>query len=94
MVQLKDAVTAALRFVSDVFSEESPQNLRLEEVELAKGGHEWRVTVGFDRQVERRGPTAAVLQTLQGPQFERVYKVVRVDAGSGEPKAIVMRADA
>jgi hypothetical protein len=86
MITVKDAVQKALAYTQEIYAPEQLQNLRFEEVE--KTGDDWRVTIGFDREQARPpGPFAQFAL----PQYRREYKVVEIDANSGEVKALKMR---
>jgi len=60
------------------------QDIRLEEVELSEDGKFWFVTLGFDRPVD------APLAILQN-QIQREYKQFKIDAVTGEVKAMKIR---
>lgn len=94
-VTIKEAVAQAKQFLIDL-GEEPLNNMRLEEIERDREEGTWRVTLGYDRDVEPpRDPLAmsgalAGLARLSKP-IVRIYKVVTVDAQSGEALAMKMR---
>ena len=92
MTDLKQAVTNAIKHTSEVFASEAPKNVRLEEVQRTK--REWLITVGFDRRVTPLNHVQIWMETQQGVTYERTYKVVVIDANSGEPTAIKIREHA
>lgn len=81
-MDVKQAVKIAKDYVREVFSDDEPANIALEEVEFADTRDEWRVTIGFSRPWER--PNQA-LKALLGPidfnddrPRKRVMKVVTI----------------
>lgn len=93
-VDVKEAVRAAKAFVADVLAPETVTNIGLEEVRFDED--QWMVTVGFSRPWDypKKNPTAydAIL-TLPEPEAvpERKYKVVKVDAITGEFREMALR---
>lgn len=79
-IGVKDAVTNAMRFVGDMYEGQGVQDLLLEEVEMAQGGDEWLVTIGFSLK-----KTDSIIKPIANTKAQRKYKVVKVDAYSGEP---------
>jgi hypothetical protein len=74
-MELKDAVARAKAYVADLFSDESIQNIGLEEVERDDARGVWHITVGFDRG-RRQFPD---LYKVIGQEYlNRVYKIVSV----------------
>lgn len=81
-MNVKEAVIRAKKYVSELFEDESPRNLGLEEVELDHSANEWIVTVGFSRPWDE--PKGALAALANSPITRRVYKVVRISDGTGE----------
>lgn len=87
-VGVKDAVTAAMRFVNEMYGDQSLKDVLLEEVEMAQEVDAWLVTIGFSLPWEDVPPgnTAAA-----GKKLRRVYKIVAINAQSGVPLSMKMR---
>ncbi|HEY0782140.1 MAG TPA: hypothetical protein VGE98_06795 [Thermoanaerobaculia bacterium] len=84
----------ALQFVSELFGQEKITNLGLEEV--VSDEDTWRVTVGFSRPWDYPPGSLSWLEAIDainGPTAtpEREYKVVKVDASTGEIKGLEIR---
>jgi hypothetical protein len=84
MITVKEAVKNATLFFAEVFP--NATDVRLEEVELSDEGPWWNVTLSFPGP----SPTSAIASVLGGQQG-RIYKLVKIDAESGEPKGILIR---
>ncbi|MCE9593467.1 MAG: hypothetical protein K8S98_04675 [Planctomycetes bacterium] len=84
-IPLQAAIKAARAFFEGVYADEKLLNLLLEEVQLSDDVREWRVTFGFALANE----VPALWQGKVAPR--RHYKVVRVDASTGEVKGMVLR---
>jgi len=71
-IDVKEAVSIAKDFVSEVLAEEQPYNIGLEEVEFDESSATWLVTIGFSRPWDR-GPLSGL-----GSALKRDYRVVTV----------------
>lgn len=87
MLNVKEAVKRAFEVLADMFDKESLREPRLEEVELTGCGDVWSVTVSFVR------PTTVVDAAELGlpPCFEREYKVIEIQAESGQMLSMKIR---
>lgn len=75
-LSVKEAVSAAKKFVVDVLAEEKPANVGLEEVEFDQRSGNWLVTVGFSRPWNSaRGPLTAISGE---PAPKRAYRVITI----------------
>lgn len=83
MINVKQAVEIALQFAGEVLGEAKLMDPRLEEVELEEGTT-WHVTVSFVRE------TSPLMQAL-GASPTREYKVVTIDAQTGEVHSMKIR---
>ena len=98
-MDVKDAVAAAKRYVTDVYAGEGIVNLGLEEVDFDDGSETWRITLGFSRDWEqpmppRRHPLADVLGEAEGePVLPRSYKMLRVSDRDGRVESLTDRFD-
>lgn len=89
-IPIQDAVKKAKATLIDLFHDDPPKELALEEIELTDEGQRklWAVTLGFHRA--RKVTALSSGGALHGlglpiPQLEhRVYKTVFVDAATGE----------
>jgi len=89
-VSVKDAVTFAKNAITELYDDDPPKNLALEEIELTnKGGKEvWEVTLGFYRVrsvTTKPNQLSAIFESF-GSQSEvenRVYKIIEIDAETG-----------
>ena len=52
-MDVKEAVAKAKSYIEDLFAEELPEDIGLEEVEFDKGDREWAITIGFKRPWNR-----------------------------------------
>lgn len=89
MIGIKDAVSKAKDFVAHLYDDDSVKGLQLEEVQRTEDSKYWLITVGFWRDLS---PTKTQMEMLlYNPRFERDYKIIKVDAETGEPIAMQMR---
>lgn len=89
-ITVQDAVRFAKKYLSELYADDPPKDLALEEIELSdQGGSKvWAVTLGFHRnkRVTAVPSPRHSLFSLEPPlpQVEhRVYKTIQVDAESG-----------
>ncbi len=84
MIPIKDAVTSAIAFAKSVLDSERTQDMRLEEVEIAKIGPKdvWHITLSM--LIDRS-------QLLMMSNPRREYKTFTVDATSGEVLSMKIR---
>jgi hypothetical protein len=73
-VQPKEAVAIAKDYVADLFADERPADIGLEELDFEDRHGRWRVTIGFTRPWDRT--TGAT--DLLGRALHRTYKVVTI----------------
>jgi hypothetical protein len=82
-MDVQEAVHIAKNWVTALFKDEQVTRLGLEEVELDEEAGVWRVTVGFSREWN---------DELFGRKFPvpapRAYKVITIDAASGEVESM------
>ncbi|QQE67477.1 hypothetical protein GFS31_41900 (plasmid) [Leptolyngbya sp. BL0902] len=86
MVDVQTATQNAARFLQNLAPQIGAEiiDIRLEEVELSEDEKFWFITLGFLR------PTDAAFAILQS-QKQRDYKQFKVDAETGEVKAMKIR---
>ncbi len=80
MFEVSLAVKIARGFFDDIYRDEDIQNLMLEEVVSDEGSNEWRVTFGYDSNLDK-----------ELEKIVRVYKVFHIDADEGHFKGMFMR---
>lgn len=88
-MNVKDAVSAAKTYLTDLLSDEALTNVGLEEVELDEERGDWVVTVGFSRPWDEPRNIVAALATSNIPR--RSYKVVRISDGDGKVRSVKNR---
>ena len=87
-MEVKDAVRLAKDYVADLFEAEQITNVGLEEVEFDLSSNSWKVTIGFSRPWDQKGPLVAALAE-RSPA--RSYKVVRIDDQSHKVRSVTDR---
>ena len=99
-IPIKDAVRHAKESLIDLYQDDPPKELALEEIELVKQGDcdLWSVTLGFYRpksvSAVGGGATAGFLglnHLPSNPIENRVYKTVFIDASTGDFVKMDMR---
>ena len=90
MIEVREAVDTAQRYVHDLFPAEA-EDIRLEEVELAQGdsGPEWQVTLSFYRRGD--ATPGGLVGQLVGPSVRRHYKTFIINAGDRQVRAMKIR---
>ena len=91
MVDVRSAVVAARENFSSLqdMIGFGTEDLRLEEAELSEDKKHWFITLGFIRPVDKTSnPLANFMET---PNYEREYKVFKIDATTGEVQSMKIR---
>ena len=65
------------------------EDLRLEEAELSEDKKHWFITLGFIRPVDKTSNLVADLLAIRN--YEREYKVFKIDATTGEVQSMKIR---
>jgi uncharacterized protein YdeI (YjbR/CyaY-like superfamily) len=92
-MQIREAVTAAKKYVSEIFAEEQITRLTLEEVEFDEAAGIWNITIGFSWPWDApQNAFAALGHDLS--QWRRRYKVVRISDATGQLLSIKNREPA
>jgi len=92
MKTMHEAIQIAKAYVLDVYADNPPRDLRLEEIERSEDDRDWIITLGyqsFDYDPNRRALNMLFPTDLRVP---RDLKVVRVNATSGEVYSMKTRA--
>ena len=80
-MNVKEAVRAANKYITELFADEEVQDLGLEEVVFDETANAWKITIGFSRPRERRSLAA----NLVGQDWKnRSFKVVEINDHTGE----------
>ena len=82
-IDVKKAVAIALQYFRELVQGQYA-DLELEEVELSEDGKFWLVTLGFTRLM------SGSLEAIVAPPT-RAYKVIKLNATTGEPAAMKIR---
>lgn len=88
-IGVKEAVKAAKETLLELYADDLPKSLALEEIEkVNEGGRElWAITLGFHRQKSVIPNTQNALTSLYLPPpvlENRVYKTVFIDANTAD----------
>lgn len=89
-IAVKDAVRRAKEALTQLYEDDLPRALALEEIELIKDGdiNLWAVTLGFYRSKSVSAIPGGTLDLMglrtPSPVENRVYKTVFIDAENGE----------
>ena len=87
-MEVKDAVQLAKDYVADLFEGEQITNVGLEEIEFDEMSNCWKVTIGFSRPWDHRGP---VITRLTDRDTTRSYKVVHINDRNEDVKSVTDR---
>lgn len=90
MIDIKEAVRIASEYLTSLYSAELVRDMLLEEVERSVNESCWLITLGFSRPIPET-EVAGVIQVLSGKQFKREYKVMEIDASTGEVRSMKIR---
>jgi hypothetical protein len=88
-MELKEIVKIAIDYIAEIFSDEKPSNIGLEEITYNEQDDVWSVTVGFSRPWDFH--STILSETLQQKQAARVYKIVKISNKNGKVNAITIR---
>jgi hypothetical protein len=91
-VSVKSAVKAAIDYVKDLYADSNLRDLMLEEVEFSEATNQWLVTVGFSLTETKEESTSLIMPSKTSRALSRRYKVVNIDAETGEPVSMKIRA--
>jgi len=80
----KEAIEKAKAYVREIFADEAPQDVGLEEIFHDPYGHRWDVTIGFTRKWDRPGGVAAAALGLDARPVKRTFKTVEIRDEDGE----------
>ncbi len=86
-MDVKEAVSAAKVYLTDLYVGEGIDHVGLEEVEFDEIASQWSVTIGFSRPWDQTPPFAN-LSARAIRASTRSYKVVRIDDETGDVKSL------
>jgi hypothetical protein len=78
------AVQAAVRFLGSINEAHPPEEVAVEEIEFSEEDWKWRITLGYY-------PSGYSMAAFSGRKFDRQYRVITVDARTGEVLSMKMR---
>ena len=87
-MDVKEAVHTAKGYVVDLFEDERIMNVGLEEVVFEEVSAIWKITIGFSRPWDLKGPVVAALVDAR---HARSYKVLTLNDASGEVESLTDR---
>ena len=94
-ISVKEAVGFAKNAITDLYEDDPLKNLALEEIELrtTEGKEIWQVTLGFyrPRSVTSSSNHLSAFFERQNEVENRVYKVIDIDAKTGDFLKMSMR---
>ncbi len=79
-MDVKEAAKTAKTYLAELYSDEAIMNVGLEEVEFDDVSGNWKITIGFSRPWDQRGPMVAALVERSS---SRSYKVIRINDEDG-----------
>jgi hypothetical protein len=91
MINVKEAVNAAYNYLAEMSDliKTDLADLRLEEIERSEDERFWLVTLGYDRALKNNLlPALGLPERLQ---YQREYKLLKVNAETGEVEALKIR---
>lgn len=94
MINVKEAVSIAFQYMSDLFDTSKFHDFLLEEVELSENGKWWLVTIGWSRPVPPNEVIQNPMTSILGQSkitYRRSYKVFKIDASNGEVRSMKIR---
>lgn len=91
-VSIKSAVETALDYVKDLYANSNPRDLMLEEVEFSEATNQWLITVGFSLPETKEETQSLIMPSKMSRALSRRYKVVNIDAATGKPVSMKIRA--
>jgi hypothetical protein len=93
MIEVKEAVSAAIEAVNNFYGKDKTTGIQLEEVEMNENGKTWLITLSFYVHNSIAMSTLSqMLQTASGQ--ERKYKIFEIDIITGKVTAMRIRNNA
>lgn len=80
----KEAIEKAKAYIREVFADEGPQDIGLEELIHDSRDGQWDVTIGFTRTWDRPRGVMAVAMGGEPRPYHRTFKTVEIRDEDGE----------
>ena len=84
-MDVKEAVRTAKAYLVDLFEDEQITNVGLEEVVFDEASAVWRITIGFSRSWDLKGPLSV---TMAGASPDRSYKMLSISDATGKVESL------
>ena len=84
-MDVKEAVRTAKAYLVDLFEDEQITNVGLEEVLFDEESAVWRITIGFSRSWDLKGPLSV---TMAGASPDRSYKMLSISDATGKVESL------
>ncbi len=90
-INVRTAVITAINYVKDLYAGSNLRDLMLEEVEFSEATNQWLVTVGFSLPETKEEIQSLLISSKTTRESSRRYKVVDINAATGEPSSMKIR---
>lgn len=80
-----------MNYVKSLYLGKDLQDLLLEEVEFSQESNQWLVTIGFSLKEKTEEAAPLIVSSTKNRLLSRRYKVVEIDAKTGEPISMKIR---
>ena len=87
-MDVKEAVTKAKQYVSELFESEGVTNVGLEEARFDTVSNCWKITIGFSRPWDHKSPLIAA---FEDPVRRRSFKVLKINDDTGDVESLMDR---
>ena len=84
-MDVKEAVRTAKAYLVDLFEDEQITNVGLEEVLFDEESAVWKITIGFSRSWDLKGPLSV---TMAGASPDRSYKMLSISDATGKVESL------
>ena len=84
-MDVKEAVRTAKAYLIDLFEDEQITNVGLEEVVFDEESAAWRITIGFSRSWDLKGPLSV---TMAGASPDRSYRMLSISDATGKVESL------
>ncbi len=84
-MDVKEAVRTAKAYLVDLFEDEQITNVGLEEVVFVEASALWKITIGFSRSWDLKGPLSV---TMAGASPDRSYKMLSISDATGKVESL------
>lgn len=97
MIDVKQAVQKAQRYIKELYPSEQLVDVLLEEVERTEDDRFWLITLSFSQPNPRTTvdpimPSLNIFDAFRQKTLNRAYKVFKIDADTGEVVSMKMHA--